>query len=330
LPPGSLRDSALGAYPSRFLESGYVVLVVTYRRRDQDLQSQTPASLADVSGAVELARGLPFVDSSSVVANGCSGGGDLALRLAATTDLAAAVAEEPVSIFLADPTADDIAGAGIDGERVDWVEWYRTEGDGAAFRDKIARIGSPVLIVQGDERSQLNRFNAEVLVPELKAMEQDFDVATYPGGHCFAFAGQAPSAPGAFQRIDAFLKERLAAQPAPMDSALVDHVPVTQPPAKEEIDVAADVLANYVGSYRLPMGLPDFPPDVAPTMVVTLEDGRLLVEVKEGTAGKVPFFAESETFFFSPQYGWTMEFVEDEDGAVIDLLWNGGLWASRL
>jgi hypothetical protein len=65
-------------------------------------------------------------------------------------------------------------------------------------------------------------------------------------------------------------------------------------------------------------------------MVVTLENGQLSVEVREGTLGKVPFLAQSETFFFSPRFGWTMEFVTNEEGVVTDLVWNGFVWAPRL
>jgi dienelactone hydrolase len=321
---------ALGAYPSRFLESGYVVVVATYRSRE-DPRSQTAQSLDDVLAAMEHTQELPYVDPSSVVANGCSGGGDLSLRIAATTDLAAFVAEEPVSAFLTDlTTAEAIAAAGPDGEDVDWVQSFRTEGGIDAFREKIARIGSPMLIVQGDERSQLNRFNAEVLMPELRAAEKDFQVVAYPGPHCFAFAGDSASASRAFRDIDAYIKEHVETQPTPLDPTLVDHVPAGEPLPRAAMEVSSDVLADYVGSYRLPSGLPDVPPGSTPTMVVTLEGDQLLVEVPGGRFGKVPFFAQSETFFFSPQYGWIMEFVEDEEGTVTDLLWNGGLWAPRL
>jgi hypothetical protein len=65
-------------------------------------------------------------------------------------------------------------------------------------------------------------------------------------------------------------------------------------------------------------------------MVVTVENGQLLVEITEGTFGKVPLLAQSETFFFSPQYGWVMEFVTSEEGLVTDLVWEGYTWASRL
>jgi acetyl esterase/lipase len=330
-PPETLRDQALGPHPSRLLESGYVVVVATYRSRE-DPRSQTPRSLDDVLAAVAYTQALPYVDSDSVVVNGCSGGGDLALRIAAATDLAAFVVEEPASLLLTDlVTAETFAAAGPDGENIDWIQTHRTEASGtAAFREKIVRMTSPVLIVHGDEPSQLNRFNAEVLVPELQAAGKDVQVVAYPGQHCLALAGGTPSASRAFRDIDAYIKERVPVQPTPIDPTVVDHVPLNEPLPREEVDVSSEALAAYVGSYRLPVGLPDFPPGVAPTMVVTLESGQLAVEVREGALGKVPFSAQSETFFFSPQYGWIMEFVRGEEGTVTDLLWNGALWAPRL
>lgn len=329
-PSETLRDQALGAHPSRLLESGYVVVTATYRSREVP-QSQTARSLDDVLAAVAYTQALPDVDPGSVAVHGCSGGGDLALRIAATMDLAAFVVEEPASLLLTDfATADIVAAAGPSGENIDWVQTYRADGSGsAAFREKIARITSPVLIVHGDEPSQLNRFNAEVLVSELQAADKDVHVVGYPGQHCFALAGNTVSASRAFRDIDAYIKARVEVQPAPIDPTLVSHVPVNEPPPRDAIEVPRDVLAAYAGSYQLPRGLPDFPPELAPTMVVTLEGTQLMVEVREGTLGKVPFSAQSETFFFSPQYGWIMEFVRDEEGAVTELLWNGGLWAPR-
>jgi dienelactone hydrolase len=331
MPPETLRDSALGAHPSRLLESGYAVVVTTYRSRE-DPRSQTQRSLDDVLAAVAHTQALPYVDPGSVVVHGCSGGGDLALRIAAATDLAAFVVEEPASLLLTDfATAETVATAGPNGENIDWVQAYRSDGGGsAAFREKIARITSPMLIVQGNEPSQLNLFSAEILMPELQAADKDFQVVAYPGPHCFAFAGNTTSARRAFRDIDAYIRERVEAQPTPIDPTLVERVPVNEPLPREEIAVSSEVLASYVGSYRLPSGLPDFPPGLAPTMVVTLESGQLMVEVREGAFGKVPFSAQSETFFFSPQYGWIMEFVRDKEGTVTDLLWNGGLWAPRL
>jgi hypothetical protein len=105
-------------------------------------------------------------------------------------------------------------------------------------------------------------------------------------------------------------------------------VPANQPPERTAIAVADKILEGYAGKYALPAGLAGLPPGVEPTLVVTLEDGRLMVEVEGGTLGKVAFLPASETLFFGSQ-GWTMEFVTDEAGTVTELFWLGGLWAPR-
>src|SRR5262245_35081766 len=68
------------ANPARFLAAGYVLVASIYRRRDVDLQSSV--SLEDCLAVVEFVRRLPYVDDKSVVVFGCSGGGDLALKIA--------------------------------------------------------------------------------------------------------------------------------------------------------------------------------------------------------------------------------------------------------
>ena len=328
-PPGTLRDTALRAYPSRFLEAGYVTAVITYRSRTEPLFEAAP-SLADVTAAVEYVRGFPFVDPRSVIVNGCSGGGDLALRVAALAALPAVVAEEPAPLMTHFVTLDLLEGW-FAGEDIDanLVDLYRSAGGSDVFRETIGRIDSPILLLQGDEKSEVNEFNAEILIPELQSAGKDLRVANYAGAHCFAFDGESPTALEAFRFVDAYFKEQIAVQPTPLDPALVNHVPATQALEREAIEVSTSALAEYVGSYRLPKGLTGFPPDVAPTMVVTLDDGRLFVEVVEGALGKVPFSAQSEAFFFSQQ-GWVMEFVKDDTGAVTELVWDRYIRAPRL
>jgi dienelactone hydrolase len=326
-PPDTLRDTALGAYPSRFLEAGYVTAVVTYRSRVEPYFEGQP-SLTDVRAAVDSVRDLPFVDRRSVVVNGCSSGGDLALRLASGADLPAVVAEEPAPL-MTHLVTQDLLDRFMGGETVDLVALHRAAGGSEVLRESIDRIDTPILLVQGDGQSVENSFNAEFLIPDLEAAGKDLRVASFAGPHCFAFGGTSPAAAEAFATVDAYIKERVAVQPMPLDPALVSRVPAGESPEREAIEVSAAVLAEYVGRYRLPKGLAGFPPDVAPTMVVTLDGGRLHVEVLEGSLGKVPFAAQSDTFFFSPQ-GWIMEFVEDDTGTVTGLFWDRGFLAPRL
>jgi len=81
----------------------------------------------------------------------------------------------------------------------------------------------------------------------------------------------------------------------------------------EEYPVPAGVLAQYAGSYQastLPNGV-----------VVSLDDGRLMINTGEG---KVPLFAQTETFF--TMEGTGVEFNKDANGAVIGMTqhWTEG------
>lgn len=236
LPPERVREITLSAQPSRFLAAGYVVAVITYRSRDDDPQSTV--SLADSLAAVAHVRQLPYVDPRSVVVSGCSGGGDLALEVAAATDVAAIVPEEPASILLtgifnkAFPkqgdryTPRDAAPISADPKRYYTAEYQKLT------RAKIDRIRSPILIVQGDQQP-INHFNAAVLIPELRAARKTLEVITYPGEpHCFAFYGNGPRTPRpaaalkAFEDSDRFVRRYLRTQPKPVDPSLVTQVPL--------------------------------------------------------------------------------------------------------
>ena len=94
-PAERVKEIELGAWASRYLAAGYVVVAITFRNRDADPQSGE--ALEDVLAAIEQLRKLPYVDGHSIVVNGASGGGDLALCAAAATDLAAIVPEEPAA-----------------------------------------------------------------------------------------------------------------------------------------------------------------------------------------------------------------------------------------
>jgi hypothetical protein len=81
----------------------------------------------------------------------------------------------------------------------------------------------------------------------------------------------------------------------------------------EEFRVPAEVLAQYVGTYKFP----DFP-DPA---VVTLEGSSLMIEL--GT-GKIPLIARSETSF--TMEGTGVDFVKDAKGGVTAMIqhWTEG------
>jgi acetyl esterase/lipase len=221
--------------PCRFLAAGYAVAVITYRSRDHDPQSRV--SLEDCLAAVQYLRKLPAVDATSIAAYGCSGGGDLALELAAATDLAAIVPEEPATVLFTGifnarfpksgerHTPADAAPISEEPKR------YYTSEYQELTREKIARIRCPILIVQGD-RHAINRFNAEVLIPELRAAGKKLEVITYPGEpHCFGFdlRGSAAANLKMFRDADAFLRRHLPVKPQALDRSLVREAPVERP-----------------------------------------------------------------------------------------------------
>jgi len=84
-------------------------------------------------------------------------------------------------------------------------------------------------------------------------------------------------------------------------------------PARQEITVAQDVLATYVGNYQIA-------PNVF--MMVTLENGQLTTQVT-GQA-KIPVFAETETLFFLKVVPATLEFRKDANGAVTGVALSQG------
>ncbi|HYM19092.1 MAG TPA: prolyl oligopeptidase family serine peptidase [Micropepsaceae bacterium] len=240
------RDTANA---SRFLAAGYVIVVPGYRSRDVD--PQTIVSLEDSLAAVEYVRKLPYVDSDSIVVFGCSGGGDLALEVAARISIAAVVPEEPASTLMSGLFNASIPKRGerytanenfflFDNPR----QYYTTEFQ-KILRAKVAKIQCPILIVQGDvDRSlvAINRFNADVLIPELRAAGKRLTVRIYPGEvHCFCMSSGLPWPPGlrmqppgswssdaldAFRDIDAFCRRYLKTQPKQINSGLVTYVAV--------------------------------------------------------------------------------------------------------
>jgi dipeptidyl aminopeptidase/acylaminoacyl peptidase len=237
LPSERLREYALtNALPSRFLAAGYVVATITYRSRDVDLQSRI--SLDDSLAAVEYMQRLPYVNAASVGVYGCSGGGDLAIAVAAETPVVAIVAEEPATILFtgvfnsASPKAGERYTPGDSAPIFENPKRYYTEEHQRLTREKIARIQSPILIVQGDVKTLLavNDFNAAVLIPELQSARKAVEVITYPGEpHCFAMASRpasAASALKAFRDSDAFFRRYFATQPKPIEPTLVTHVPL--------------------------------------------------------------------------------------------------------
>ncbi|MBI3679826.1 MAG: prolyl oligopeptidase family serine peptidase [Acidobacteria bacterium] len=219
--------------PCRFLAAGYVVAPITYRSRNHDPQSRV--SLEDCLAAVEHLRGLPFVHKDGVIVYGCSGGGDLALEVAAaTTSVRAIVPEEPASLILTGifharfPKKGEFLTPADSAPISENPKKYYTPEYQEITRAKLRKIRCPILIIQGDVHA-INHFNAEVLIPELKSAGKTLEVKTYPGApHCFAFAGNRRPAQAlqVFQDTDAFCRRYLPVQPKSIDRSLVQETPV--------------------------------------------------------------------------------------------------------
>ena len=239
------------ATSTRLLAAGYAFVAPTYRSRDVDLQN--PATLEDALAVVDYLRRQPYVDRRSVIVCGCSGGGDLALEVAARTDLCAVVAEEPASLVM---TGVFNNSSPRKGERfvpedsffmMEEGRRYYTPELQRVFRAKAARITSPILIVQGDvdrREGPINRFNADILIPELRALGKDVQVSVHAHQqHCFCSAsglarpgGQAAPASWptealkAFQVIDAFCRRHVRTAPRALDRSLVRYEVVREGP----------------------------------------------------------------------------------------------------
>jgi dienelactone hydrolase len=233
-PTAEIKASALGAWASRYLAAGYVVAVTTWRSRDID--PQTRESPDDVLAAVEYVRKLPYVDPRSVVVNGCSAGGGLALEVAAEIDVAVIVPEEPAlhaftGVFHKDSpkkgerfTTEDTRPISADPKK------YYTPEHQKRTREKLSRIKCPIVLVKGDRSG--HTFIHEILLPELRELNKNnVVVLSYTGEpHCFAFystPGRTPRpavAENAFEDVNALVRRHLPTKPSPIDPSLVKQV----------------------------------------------------------------------------------------------------------
>jgi hypothetical protein len=84
-----------------------------------------------------------------------------------------------------------------------------------------------------------------------------------------------------------------------------------------EVNIAASILKKYTGTYQVSPGR---------DVVVTMEDGELMVDYTQGRLGNIPLFARSDTEFLItlPALGppTQFEFFSDSTGAVTHLVWH--------
>ena len=178
--------------------------------------------------------------SKNIVIYGCSGGGDLALEVAAAnTQPCAIVLEEPASFIFAgifnakSPKSgerfvpDDSRPIG-DNPKAFYTAVYQK-----LTRAKIERIRCPILIIQGDQDPRVYPFNNQVFIPELRAMRRQVEVRTYRGEpHCFTFngAGRELRIPywrsKHFTMLTRFVGVYITTPPRPLEQALVKQVAI--------------------------------------------------------------------------------------------------------
>jgi hypothetical protein len=161
-------------------------------------------------------------------------------EIAAATDIVAIAPEEPATVLFTGILNREVPKKGAryalgDGAAAFAPDYSRayTAKYQQLTRQKIQGIRCPILIVQGDPRSDLIRFNMEVFVPELRTAGKSVDVRTNPGEpHCFGFYGSGPRTPRpaaalkVFQDVDAFFRKHLNTIPKSINPKLVDHVPL--------------------------------------------------------------------------------------------------------
>ena len=164
---------------TRFLASGFVIVVPTFRSREEN--PQTRDALDDCLAVVDYVKRMPVVDPKSVAVLGGSGGGSLALELAGEADLCAIVAGEPASVLF---TGLMVRGMSDRGPAFQDVmrnpKKYYTPELQAFTRAKVKQIHCPVLIVHGDIHP-LKIINQEIIVPELKAANKPVEYIEYAG-----------------------------------------------------------------------------------------------------------------------------------------------------
>lgn len=198
-----LRVWATQPTASRFLAAGYLVLTPTFRDREAD--PQTRDALIDCLAMIDWVKQRPDVDPKSVVVWGDSGGGSLALELAGDTDLAAAAAQEPATILMIGTLSKEQSSKGV--AMTDPKKLWTPELQ-AMTREKIRKIHCPLFIAYGD-KSEINRVNHEIVIPELRAAGKDLQTKLYPGQR----HGFSKSNVEFFEDCRTFFEKSIATQP---------------------------------------------------------------------------------------------------------------------
>jgi len=210
---------------TRFLATGFVIVVPTFRSREEN--PQTRDALDDCLAVVEHVKKMSVVDPQSVAVLGGSGGGSLALELAGETDLCAIVAGEPASVLFTGLMVRGMSDRGpAFQEAMRNPKQHLTPEMQKFTQAKIKQIHCPVLIVHGDIHP-LKTINQEIIVPELKAANKTVEYIEYPGQAHGFWWGAADGAVGqkVFDDAMRFIKPTLKTQAVPIDETLITRFP---------------------------------------------------------------------------------------------------------
>jgi acetyl esterase/lipase len=210
---------------TRFLAAGFVIVVPTFRSRQED--PQTRDALDDCLAVVDYVKKMPEVDPSSVAVLGGSGGGSLALELAGETDLCGIVAGEPATVNFTGMMVKGVArqGATLQDMMRDPQKYYTPELQ-KFTQAKIKQIHCPVLMVHGDIHP-LKTLNRDIIVPELKAAGKSVEYIEYAGMPHGFWWGAYDGVVGqqVFDDAMRFLKPTLKTQPVALDESQLTRVP---------------------------------------------------------------------------------------------------------
>ena len=246
-PLSALRHDALSnPTMTRFLAAGFVTVVPTFH------SAVVPQGVWDMLAIVDHVKQMRDVDRTSVVLYGCSAGGDLVLKIASETEVAATTAEEPVTLGFTGMFTEDTPKAGDSHTLADlspmWADPHKfyTPAIRRITEERMRKVTGSIFIAQGDQRHLLggvdhHKIVNEILIPGLKAAGTEVEETTYPGRrHCFGFWGGASggafsgsaeaeeSASTFFADMATFFKRHLSTQPHAVDDSLVEYVPVSE------------------------------------------------------------------------------------------------------
>jgi hypothetical protein len=249
----------------------------------------------------------------------------VALELAGEAKIAAVVAEEPGTGFLARlhvlfdlRTPEDNFPV-----MADPLRYYTPEAQ-AILQSKARKIDAPLLIVQGDRPVDSDFFlplQNELLLPELESAGARMELLTYrQEAHCFAMSSVTPAGVEAFDRIESFVRQHIATQPTQMNESMIEDVPASINFGRPSIEVPLEKLVDYVGTY-VAAPIPGSPVGEAEVVAMRVQDGRLVAR-SEGSP-EMTFSAESETRFFSEM--GEVEFARDGANQVTHFTFGGVL-----